>query len=288
MTRLCLAMMMAILCALVLAAPARAGDHGDPDSFYFEVPGYQTAPGEFEVNLWLRVDVDTLLGISTGLCWSNENMVLDSVRFLDDFWYWRYWYDSSLQEANATHRFLYVGIALPSEGVLMPEPDFRMMATYYFTLTSWQDGDSVAIDTCFWREGTELFFCDYHADCYRPRYGGAIAFDYADNILTGVEDYGSRDQLPETYSLGQNYPNPFNPSTIIEFTLPRAGHVSLNVYNVIGQDVKRLVDGFYSAGTHRLIWNGRDESGGSVSSGVYFYRIEASDFRETRKMVLMK
>mgnify|MGYP006277954987 CR=1 FL=1 len=94
--------------------------------------------------------------------------------------------------------------------------------------------------------------------------------------------------LPDQYSLSQNYPNPFNPETYVDFALPRASHVTLIIYNMLGQQVRTLVDEQLSAGPKTVTWNGTDDSGAPVSSGIYFYRLQAADFQETRKMVLMK
>ena len=96
------------------------------------------------------------------------------------------------------------------------------------------------------------------------------------------------EEMPTTYSLSQNYPNPFNPSTVIEFTVPHRSHVELSVYNLLGQRVVTLVDEPMSQGTYRTVWYGRDESGHYVATGIYFYRLLAGDFTETRKMVLLK
>ena len=90
-------------------------------------------------------------------------------------------------------------------------------------------------------------------------------------------------------SLAQNYPNPFNPSTSIEFTVRDRTRVTLKVYDVSGQLVRTLLEGDRDAGTvHRVTWDGRNDAGESVSSGVYFYRLVASDFTQTKKMVLLK
>lgn len=89
--------------------------------------------------------------------------------------------------------------------------------------------------------------------------------------------------LPKEFALNQNYPNPFNPTTMIAFDLPKASEVRLSVYNVLGQEVKTLVDRAMAAGNHAIEFDA-DE----LSSGVYFYRLEAEDFRDTRKMLLVK
>ncbi len=95
-------------------------------------------------------------------------------------------------------------------------------------------------------------------------------------------------EMPLAWSLGQNYPNPFNPSCNIEFTMPRAAEVTLEVFNVLGQRVAQLANGRYEAGRHVVAWNGRADNGLPLASGVYFYRIEAGSYTATRKMMLMK
>lgn len=91
-----------------------------------------------------------------------------------------------------------------------------------------------------------------------------------------------------SYELAQNYPNPFNPSTTIRFALPQAGELSLAIYNTAGQLVRLLAKGEYAAGRHAFVWDGRDESGQRVASGVYVYVLKAGSFVAERKLVLMK
>ena len=93
---------------------------------------------------------------------------------------------------------------------------------------------------------------------------------------------------PERFSLSQNYPNPFNPTTGISYALPRDVHVRLSVYNVLGRKVAQLVDEPQTAGYKTVWWNGTDEQGDQVASGVYFYRLQTEEFSEVRKMVLVK
>jgi hypothetical protein len=94
---------------------------------------------------------------------------------------------------------------------------------------------------------------------------------------------------PATYHLDQNYPNPFNPETRIQFSLPKAERVDLSVYDVHGRLVKELTDfQEFSAGTYSIEWNGRDEDGLKVASGVYFARMQAGTFSTTKKMSLIK
>jgi hypothetical protein len=94
--------------------------------------------------------------------------------------------------------------------------------------------------------------------------------------------------LPDDYILRQNYPNPFNTATEIIYRIPEAAHVRLDIVNISGQRIITLVDGEQAEGFYRIIWNGLDQSGGRVASGVYFYRLEADGYHQTRKMTLLK
>ena len=91
------------------------------------------------------------------------------------------------------------------------------------------------------------------------------------------------------YDLSQNYPNPFNPSTTIDFALPRISKVRIVIYDILGREVVRLVDGdLKEAGNYRIQWNSQNRFGNTVATGVYFYRLEAGGFVSTKKMLLLK
>ncbi len=96
------------------------------------------------------------------------------------------------------------------------------------------------------------------------------------------------DILPDDFVLYQNYPNPFNPLTEIMFDLPNAGVVKLEIYNVMGQKVKTLINGSLESGSHSVAWDSRDNNGHSVSSGIYFYKLTTNEFVDTKKMILLK
>lgn len=99
---------------------------------------------------------------------------------------------------------------------------------------------------------------------------------------------GGNNTLPESYELEQNYPNPFNPSTTISFSLPTASEATLEIYNLLGQKVATLYDGFAEAGEHKVVWDGRTLNGETASSGIYLYRLTAGQFVKTLKMTLVK
>jgi len=95
--------------------------------------------------------------------------------------------------------------------------------------------------------------------------------------------------LPVTYALAQNYPNPFNPVTTIRYSIPPpGGRVSIRIYNVRGELVRTLVDETVTAGSYAIPWEGEDNRGQRVASGVYFVRMVAGDFRSTKKLMVLK
>lgn len=103
--------------------------------------------------------------------------------------------------------------------------------------------------------------------------------------LTRASEHGT---VPTTFELFQNYPNPFNPSTSIRFDLAAPGRVTLTIYNILGQEVARLADGEFPAGSHAVTWDGRDGNGATAASGIYIYRISAGDYTACRRMALVK
>jgi hypothetical protein len=100
--------------------------------------------------------------------------------------------------------------------------------------------------------------------------------------MTAVHN-GTATELPKEFSLSQNYPNPFNPATTIRYSLPSSSRVNLGVYNVLGQLVSELVNEEATIGWKEVQWNAED-----VPSGVYFYRLQAGTFAETKKLILLK
>ncbi len=125
-----------------------------------------------------------------------------------------------------------------------------------------------AYDTCGWGDWTPVRSCSTIT-----------------SLLVGVHD---ETNLPTEFALSQNYPNPFNPTTVIEFALPKTCQVSLDVFDIIGRKVRTLVAGTLTAGRRQVIWDGSNTDGSAMASGVYFYRIKAGDYNETRKMLLLK
>jgi hypothetical protein len=188
----------------------------------------------------------------------------------------------------------------PSIEVLAPAVDDSLMAGHITTVRwSVTNVDSVAVSysadgKASWTQITKLAHTDSTLDWIVPDstsndcYIRVSALE--DTTVTGVSgrfsiisDPTSVDEIPTVYELSHAYPNPFNPTTTIDYALPSASHVRLVVYNVMGQQVDVLVDDMRSAGRYSIHWNAA-----GMSSGIYFYRIQADGFSERGKMLLMK
>ena len=103
-----------------------------------------------------------------------------------------------------------------------------------------------------------------------------------------VDDGDNEWSLPPDFRLEQNYPNPFNPATTIEYSLPKRGHVKIEIFNLVGQKVRTLVDEYKLAGNYCITWDGTDTSGNPLASGIYFCRLRAGDHVQAKKMLLIK
>jgi uncharacterized protein (TIGR02145 family) len=108
------------------------------------------------------------------------------------------------------------------------------------------------------------------------------------DVPTRVDDSQNGKQIPGKFNLNQNYPNPFNPSTVISYRLSVSSNVKLLVYNMLGQKIKTLVNSYQSAGEHAITWNATDNSNNPVSSGIYFYKMEANGMSLQKKMILVR
>ncbi|MDH7605963.1 MAG: FlgD immunoglobulin-like domain containing protein, partial [Melioribacter sp.] len=94
--------------------------------------------------------------------------------------------------------------------------------------------------------------------------------------------------IPTQFNLFQNYPNPFNPSTIISYALPKQSMVTIKIYDILGREVKTLLNSEQAPGVYKIEWNGTNNIGNRVAAGTYIYRIEAGDFVQAKKMILLK
>ena len=116
--------------------------------------------------------------------------------------------------------------------------------------------------------------------------GESIPSNEASVLVTSVED--TPDNIPDSFALSQNFPNPFNPETKIQYDLPKSTHVRIEIFNLLGQKMRTLVNDQKPAGSHTVVWNGRKENGEAVASGVYIYRLQTEQFMKSRKLILLK
>jgi hypothetical protein len=154
--------------------------------------------------------------------------------------------------------------------------------TLRFVLDPAARSQLVILDTCYDdRNGPAQYFLADGRHEITPAYQRGF-------ISIGVTGTDGGEIVPSNYALKQNYPNPFNPQTNIEFSLAKEQNVNLTVFNLLGQEVRTLVGGNVAAGDHSVIWDGKNNQGADVPSGIYFYKLFTPDFSQTNKMVMLR
>jgi len=138
-------------------------------------------------------------------------------------------------------------------------------------------------------EGLDVSMVIDHEGILRYRGGGVVIAEIKsmiDNLIgaTAIQNH----QSPEKFTLHQNYPNPFNPSTVISFELSRIEKVSLKVYDNQGRFIRSLLNNTMHTGKHEISWDGRNNQGETVSTGVYYYILQTAGFNQTKKMTLIR
>lgn len=163
-----------------------------------------------------------------------------------------------------------------------PNGDTAWIKTYNGPANIWDKAHAIAID-----DSGNVYVTGQ--SCQGP---WPYNFDYATikyvQIGTGVKDETGNREKPSEFTLFQNYPNPFNQTTKIEFTLAKSGFVSLTIYDLLGRKVKTLVSEHVFSGYKSVLWDGKNNFGNEVASGIYFYQIKVGNFTETKKLVLLK
>lgn len=176
-----------------------------------------------------------------------------------------------------------------------PDADFNYFALYRSTQSGFDPSGLTPLVTV---TGTAYDDHDIQIAVGESYYYKLVAYDFTGNqgvfseevpfMLTGVDDEAVA-SLPKEYALHQNYPNPFNPTTTIEFALPKDTQFSIKIYNMLGQEIRTLINQeTYRAGVHRVMWDGKDNDGRQMASGTYLYTFESVSFRNTKKLTLLK
>jgi len=274
------------LCLAILLVPAAA---------LADYPGVVTVDsvtalaGE-SVSVPIRLH-DNNVGISAmsiPLKFSSPYVTLDSVSWTGSVWGSSFAgysvIDNNLRTVSIT--------VLPAEQTSpLPAAVFSdgIVAELYFTVSPTAIPHSLSIDSIYEDnhvygdvyDYTRIDISDNTGDgLYLPEY---VPGQIDVRLPTGIDDRPGDNSLPTDYALEQNYPNPFNPATVIGFALPRSGRVNLQVFNILGQQVRTLVDGSMDAGWHEVEFDGEE-----LPSGIYFYRLRHEGGNLTRKMILVK
>jgi len=124
----------------------------------------------------------------------------------------------------------------------------------------------------------------YYSKAYHPKAMTNVISDYLN--ITSVSD--NKKGIITDFALYQNYPNPFNPYTKIEYEIPKTTRVNLKIYNILGQEIKTLIDYEQQTGNYQIIWDGTNNYNIHVSSGIYIYKIKAGNFVQGKKMILLR
>ncbi|MGH8004151.1 MAG: FlgD immunoglobulin-like domain containing protein [Limisphaerales bacterium] len=278
---LTLAVLVAFLVpALVLAAP----DPGGKDKIYFGPYEYDAATSKLVVPIIIKND-EPITAIDIPLKFGNagDGIVLDRVEFLEDSRIGGF--DFQFKKIDNQAKTVLIGLVSSTFDLKADmQPGNDAVAYLHFTVTDAQLGE-VVLDEDKSRapQHTMLLIENRVVD------DGREVIDFAPEFTkTPIPLKPTGSTLPKEYSLRGNYPNPFNAKTIISFALPQESRVTLDIYNILGQKVKTLVDGAMPAGYHNLEWNGTDANGLGVSSGVYLYKLKADNFTRVNRMTLLK
>ena len=197
-------------------------------------------------------------------------------------------WDTIILELDGTSNFWFTMFPTGGQDERFPSGNRILLATMTFRL---EDTMTVCIDSCFWPPANRLgFIVVREGQTKIPRSGTRTeSFEVCFPSMVDVKEIEtSEENRPSEFSLSQNYPNPFNPNTSFRFTLAKSSKVKIEIFNIVGQRVRTLVDEDMKAGAYVAEWDGQDDKGVSVSSGIYFYRMQAADFSEMKKMLLVK
>jgi hypothetical protein len=277
--------------------------------------GVSTTPGSYIITIsWTDVSNDTGYVIyrdsdTLGLLPADDTSCIDSSYFYDYSLFGRHCYsvsainmcggsDTSSMSVCDT-LYLVKGNVRDKNGAPLEDSAVYVVSHSSRADLSCSDvSDSTCTDSLgdYWFKlprGSFFIFRDSSVDKYDialpdSAMGDSVAGLIFVGYYTDVKDLSEGRDLPDHYFLSQNYPNPFNPETNIEFSLPKNCHVKLVIYDILGRKVKTLLDENLSAGQKLISWDGKDENGRDVASGIYFYMIKAGTFSDTKKLVLLR
>jgi len=179
---------------------------------------------------------------------------------------------------------------------------YSLEVVVHTDMFGYSDGDTVKLSVVIWDMdfASADVFDDENLSDYAPHWWGSQWADpnfekyymYRDMILsdqtTGVISDNIQNNMPQQFRLAQNYPNPFNPMTSIQYYIPKAGDLKIEIFNLLGEKISIVFQGKSEAGNHTVVWDGTDQQGMPVASGPYLYRMTTANFQQTKKMMLLR
>ncbi len=262
---------------------AYADDPGTQDSVIIQTT---VAPmGTETIYVWMYAVTDDSVffyNIPLSITSTGQGIHFDHVAYFSLLLQWDDTYDSFLVDENYLRMIAWADIGGDDNPSLHTLGARLHVMNLVFTVDPGSESQVVSIDTTYDPvNGSLLFGLEGGVNEFVPAF-------VPGEIMYGALDADDPIELPTEIALRQNYPNPFNPETNINFELPASQDVSLEVYNILGQNVKSLANGVYEAGYHTVSWNGTNNSGENVPSGIYFYSLKTADFSKTNKMMLIR
>jgi hypothetical protein len=238
-------------------------DEADDEMVFYSIPNPATAGNWYKFSVWVKTD-----SINTDTLFYPTNVMMDrdndrmGITFI-----WHTTADPDIWQETAGDHFFYIDQREASSG----------WTQYSVVAQAPEEAGGIAMRARFTSFPTGYaWFDDFEITEAVP-------------VTVGIDGEGSSvTYLSSNYQLMQNYPNPFNPETIIEYRVPKRGRVELNIYNMLGQKIRTLVNDDMPAGTYQVFWNGRDDSGNMVATGIYLYQLRGQNASITKKLMFLK
>jgi hypothetical protein len=277
------------LIVLLFAVSVFAIDPGVPDTIVYQervyAPLNQGNWSTAMVDVYFITD-DSVSDVTVPTTWrSTDNQIYaDSIIWGSFMMQWDDYWSSINRDTSIIHILGFSDLGGADNPPLYTNFDRLAAFTIRFRISPTAAPQIVTLDTTRDRRMGSANFGPFNGgNSYTPIIiPGSLYY----GISTGIES--SDNPVPTGYLLEQNYPNPFNPITQISFVVPVAGEINVEVYNLLGQKIRTLLSEYKETGRYSVAWNGMNESGQQVPSGVYFYRLTTKDHSETKRMMLLK
>jgi hypothetical protein len=264
-------------------------DPNEPDTIFIQSDLYVEYNPDDGVMVYIDVDFvtdDSIGFVNLPLTWtSSDNLVFPwPVIWRETFLDWDVVWDSLIVNDQLIRIVAWYDCGGQDNPPIFTDGERVNLIDLRFFMSPDAEPQIVMIDSTFDPINGSVIFGDFTGRIeFTPVfYGGWFCY----GCIIGVNDTALT--IPTEYDLSQNYPNPFNSYTNIKFALPLAGHVNIEIYNILGQKVRELYSEHKEAGYHTVFWDATTNDGGAAPSGIYFYRLQAGDFIESRKMLLLK